>query len=286
MEIISESKLFGGRQLRVRHASDTVKCSMVFSLFLPPQAGGATEAKVPLLTWLSGLTCTDENFTTKAGAQRRAAQVGMAILAPDTSPRGDGVPDDPDGAYDFGLGAGFYVNATQAPWAEHYHMADYVTCELPHLVATNFAVDLERHGISGHSMGGHGALTSFLRNRSAYRSVSAFAPICAPRQCPWGEKALSRYLGDDRTAWSAYDACELLKSADTPARLLVDQGEADTFLGEQLKPELLEEAARAGAHDLTLRRHPGYDHSYNFMATFMDDHIDHHAREMGEMGLG
>jgi len=247
---------------------------MTFAVFLPPQAEAG---RVPVLYWLSGLTCTDENFVTKAGAQQFAAEHGIAVVAPDTSPRGDGVPDDPEGAYDFGLGAGFYVNATQAPWSEHYHMYDYVVQELPQLVNGNFPVDPERQSIFGHSMGGHGALTVTLKNPGRFRSVSAFAPIVAPMQVPWGHKALGGYLGPDREAWKDYDTCELIATAKERLPLLVDQGGGDQFLQDQLKPELLESACKAHGHPLTLRMQPGYDHSYFFMASFMKDHFAHHA---------
>jgi len=283
MDIIADSKMFGGRQLRVRHPSQACQCDMTFSLFLPPlpEPTPDQEAKAPLLTFLSGLTCTDENFTTKAGAQRRAAELGLAILAPDTSPRGDGVPDDPNGAYDFGLGAGFYVNATQSPWATNYNMARYVSEELPALVAEHFPIDAERQSISGHSMGGHGALTLALRTPGKYRSVSAFAPIVAPMSVPWGEKALTGYLGDDRSTWAAYDTCALVEATQPGLELFVDQGDADTFLTEQLRPELLEAACAKSGHSRTIRMQPGYDHSYNFIATFIGDHLDHHAKALG-----
>lgn len=268
---------FGGEQLQFTHESAACKCTMTFSIFLPPQAKAG---KVPVVWWLSGLTCTDQNFVTKAGAQGPAAELGVAVIAPDTSPRGENVPDDPDGAYDFGLAAGFYVNATQAPFAEHYQMYSYIVDELPALVGAEFPLDMERQGIFGHSMGGHGALTIGLKNPERYRSISAFAPIVSPLNCPWGHKALGGYLGDDRDAWAAHDACALVASAaggsDTRP-LLVDQGDADGFLDEQLKPHLLREACDAAGRDLTLRMQPGYDHSYFFMASFMDDHLRHHA---------
>ena len=277
LEKVSSNKSFGGDQMRFTHASKACNCDMTFAIYLPP---AAEHGPVPVLYWLSGLTCTDENFVTKAGAQDFAAEHGLAIVAPDTSPRGEGVADDPDGAYDFGLAAGFYVNATQAPWAEHYHMYDYVTEELPALIAAEFAVDASRQGVFGHSMGGHGALTIALKNPGKYKSVSAFAPICAPSQVPWGHKALGGYLGDDREVWKAHDACELIASAGERLPILVDQGDADTFLAEQLKPELLEAACSAAGHPLTLRMQPGYDHSYYFIATFMGDHVRHHASAM------
>lgn len=274
MEQISSHRCFGGQQLRLRHRSQVLDCEMAFSLYLPPQA---EQRAVPLLHWLSGLTCSDENFVFKAGAQRYAAEYGVAILAPDTSPRGDGVPDDPDGAWDFGLGAGFYVNATEAPWKRHYRMYDYVSSELPALVLERFSLDAERQSISGHSMGGHGALTIALKNPGRYRSVSAFAPICAPMECPWGEKAFGNYLGADRTTWAAYDASQLLRHASGQLPMLIDQGEADNFLREQLKPELLQQAAASANYPLTLRMQAGYDHSYYFIASFIGEHMAFHA---------
>ncbi|MEM9624572.1 MAG: S-formylglutathione hydrolase [Pseudomonadota bacterium] len=277
MQLIAENRCFGGRQLRYQHASNVLACDMNFSVFLPAQAD---TGKVPVLYWLSGLTCSDENFVTKAGAQRYAAEHGLAIVAPDTSPRGEGVPDDPDGAWDFGLGAGFYVNATQAPWAENYRMYDYVVEELPSLIAEALPVDHTRVAISGHSMGGHGALTIALRNPGRYRSVSAFAPICSPLNCPWGEKALGNYLGPDRSQWLMYDSCELLSQADKKLPMLVDQGEADDFLYGQLKPDLLAEAARQADYPLQLRMHPGYDHSYFFITSFIEEHIAFHASHL------
>lgn len=265
---------FGGEQLQFTHQSTACSCPMTFSIYLPPQA---KTSKVPVVWWLSGLTCTDQNFVTKAGAQGPAAELGLAVIAPDTSPRGDGVPDDPEGAYDFGLAAGFYVNATQAPFAEHYQMYSYIVDELPALVGAQFPLDIERQGIFGHSMGGHGALTIGLKNPERYRSISAFAPIVSPLNCPWGHKALGGYLGDDKEAWAAHDACALVASTSDARPLLVDQGDADNFLEEQLKPHLLEEACKASGRALTLRMQPGYDHSYYFMASFMDDHLRHHA---------
>lgn len=274
MEQIGGNKCFGGWQRRYRHRSATLDCDMVFSLFLPPQV---EQGPVPLLYWLSGLTCNDENFVTKAGAQRVAAELGLAIVAPDTSPRGDGVPDDADGSWDFGLGAGFYVNATQEPWRKHYRMYDYVVEELPTLLASNFPVDLSRAAISGHSMGGHGALVIALRNPGRFRSVSAFAPICSPMRCPWGEKALTGYLGDDREQWLQYDATHLVANARERLPVLVDQGDADNFLIEQLKTPLLREAAVEADYPMTIRMQPGYDHSYFFIASFIDDHLRFHG---------
>ena len=269
MEQLAENRCFGGRQLRFKHAAESTGCEMTFSAFLPSETKSSS---VPVLYWLSGLTCTDENFVTKAGAQQYAAKHGVAVIAPDTSPRGEDVPDDPEGAYDFGLGAGFYVNATQAPWAEHYRMYDYVTQELPELVNASLPIDAERMAISGHSMGGHGALTIALKNPDRYRSVSAFSPICSPLNCPWGEKALSGYLGNDRSHWTDYDATALIHKADSQLPMLVDQGEADDFLAEQLKPELLERAGAEASYPMTVRRHAGYDHSYFFIASFIDRH--------------
>ncbi len=277
MEHVSAVTCFGGSQQQWTHSSTATGCQMRFSIFLPPQV---QNGPVPVLYWLSGLTCTDENFVTKAGAQRYAAESGVAIVAPDTSPRGEGVPDDPEGAYDFGLGAGFYVNATQEPWSKHYRMYDYIVDELPDLVARNFDVDGTRAGVFGHSMGGHGALTIGLRNPDRYRSISAFSPICSPLNCPWGEKALGGYLGEDRDAWASHDACALVSTATVKTPLLVDQGEADGFLHDQLKPELLEAACAANGHPLTLRMQPGYDHSYYFIASFVGDHVRHHAKAL------
>ena len=270
---VSETRCFGGRQLRLSHKSAACNCDMTFAAFLPEEAA---QGPVPVLIWLSGLTCNDENFTQKAGAQRYAAEHGMALIAPDTSPRGDGVPDDPDGAYDFGLGAGFYVNATQAPWASHYRMYDYITSDLPGALA-ELPVDLGRAGISGHSMGGHGALTIALRNPGVYKSVSAFAPIVSPLNCPWGHKALAGYLGPDRALWASHDTVSLIANAQERLPLLIDQGLADGFLEEQLKPELLRDACTSAGHPLDLRLQDGYDHSYFFIATFIGDHIRHHA---------
>lgn len=271
MERIEHRACFGGWQDVYRHRSATLDCEMNFAIYLPPQA---QDGPVPVLYWLSGLTCTEQNFITKAGAQRYAAEHGIAIVAPDTSPRGDAVAD-ADG-YDLGKGAGFYVNATQAPWAAHYRMYDYVADELPALVEANFPVTSMR-AISGHSMGGHGALVVALRNPGRYRSVSAFSPIVAPAGVPWGEKAFSAYLGDDREAWTRYDASELVKSAAEKLPILIDQGEADEFLDTQLKPWLLKEAADAAGYPVYLRMQPGYDHSYYFIASFIGEHIAHHA---------
>lgn len=273
IEQIASNRSFGGWHQRFRHHSAVLECDMVFAVYLPPQAA---HGPVPVLYWLSGLTCTDENFMQKAGAQRMAAELGLALVAPDTSPRGAAVPGDPDGSWDFGHGAGFYVNATQAPYDRHYRMYDYVVDELPRLVEAEFPLNGLR-AISGHSMGGHGALVCALKNPGRYRSVSAFAPISNPTDCPWGHKAFTRYLGEDRECWKAWDASLLIGTATERLPILVDQGEADGFLAEQLKPEALRRACEASAHALTLRLQPGYDHSYYFIASFIDDHLRHHA---------
>lgn len=277
IENVSWNKSFGGWHKQYTHHSAVLNCDMRFAIFLPPHI--AQGKKVPVLYWLSGLTCTDENFMQKAGAQRLAAELGIAIVTPDTSPRGEGVADDPEGAYDFGLGAGFYVNATQAPWNRHYQMYDYVVNELPTLIEEHFPVS-DKRAISGHSMGGHGALMIALRNPSRYSSVSAFSPISNPINCPWGEKALSGYLGDDRTTWLQYDTTELLKNNQQPVPALVDQGSQDSFLEEQLKPESLAEAAQSVDYPLELRMQEGYDHSYYFIASFIDDHLRFHAQHL------
>ncbi|NND66089.1 MAG: S-formylglutathione hydrolase [Halioglobus sp.] len=277
MEQVAENACFGGRQLRFAHRSDVLSCDMHVAVYLPPQAQGG---KVPVLYWLSGLTCTDENFTTKAGAQRYAAEHGIAIVAPDTSPRGDDVPDDPEGAYDFGLGAGFYVNATEAPWSKHYHMYDYVVDELPSLVTAALPLDGARAGISGHSMGGHGAITLGLNNPDRYKSISAFAPISSPLNCPWGEKALGNYLGADRERWKKHDSATCIRAAQQQLPLLVDQGDADDFLAEQLQPELLRAACDETGYAATLRMQPGYDHSYYFIASFIGEHLAFHAQHL------
>lgn len=277
LEVLADQRLFGGRQLTCRHASVETGTAMRFALYLPPQAA---DGPVPALWFLSGLTCTEDNVTVKAGAQRFAAREGLAFIAPDTSPRGPDVPDDPDGAWDFGLGAGFYVDAAQEPWARHYRMRSYLERELPALLAGAFPLDLSRQGVTGHSMGGHGALTLALRNPGRFRSVSAFAPIASPMNCPWGQKALGGYLGEDRAAWRAYDACALIEDGARVDALLVDQGAADAFLDAQLKPELLRSACDRAGIDLTLRLQPGYDHSYHFIATFIEDHVAWHAERL------
>ncbi|MCP8899569.1 S-formylglutathione hydrolase [Gilvimarinus sp. HB14] len=274
MEPISSNKCFGGWHKRYSHQSSVLNCTMEFAVYLPPVV---SEGKsVPVVYWLSGLTCTDENFMQKAGAQRIAAELGVALVAPDTSPRGEGVADDADGAYDLGLGAGFYVNATAEPWARHYQMYDYVVKELPELIEQYFPVTQQR-AISGHSMGGHGALTVALQNAGRYSSVTAFSPISNPVDCPWGKKAFSAYLGSDEKLWQEYDASVLMaKGGDVPA--LVDQGDADNFLREQLKPEALQKAADKSGYPLELRLQPGYDHSYYFIASFIEEHLRFHAR--------
>ncbi len=277
VETLTETRCWDGRQMRFTHQSATLSCAMTFSLYLPPQAA---QEKVPVLYWLSGLTCTDENFVQKAGAQRYAAEYGVAIVTPDTSPRGDDVPDDPEGAWDFGLGAGFYLNATQTPWNTHYRMYDYITLELPQLIAENFPVLPERCSIFGHSMGGHGALSIALRNPDLYRSVSAFSPIVAPTQCPWGRKALGYYLGDSLEEWNKHDSCALIAAGARQLPMLVDQGEADDFLEEQLKTQLLEQVCEDTGYRATIRRQAGYDHSYFFIASFIGSHIGFHAQAL------
>ncbi len=276
LETVSQARSFGGTQFVYRHDSAETGTPMRFSAFVPPQAASGP---VPVVWFLSGLTCTEENFTVKAGAQRIAAELGLAVIAPDTSPRGEGVPDDPEGAYDFGLGAGFYVDATEAPFAQHYRMRSYVERELP-AVLGELPLDMARQGITGHSMGGHGAVTIALRNPGRFKAVSAFAPISSPINCPWGEKALGGYVGGDRSAWREYDSCALMEDGRTLPDLLVDQGTADTFLASQLKPELLEAAAAKAGIPLTLRRQEGYDHSYYFIASFMEDHLRWHAERL------
>ena len=281
MELLSENRCFGGLHRRYRIHSEQLAGDTVFAVFLPPQA--LEGARVPALYWLSGLTCTDENVMQKAGAQRLAAELGLALVAPDTSPRGEGVPTDPQGSWDFGLGAGFYVDATQAPWSRHYRMHSYVSAELPALLEAQLPLS-DRRGISGHSMGGHGALVAAMRHPGRYSSVSAFAPIANPARCPWGQKAFAYLLGPDPQVWQGWDASALLAAGQGPVGpdgqplpLLVDQGTADAFLESQLRPDALEAAAAAAGHPLQLRRQAGYDHSYFFVASFIDDHLRHHA---------
>jgi S-formylglutathione hydrolase len=279
VEIVSENKAHGGRQLVVKHPSSATGTDMTFSIFLPPQAAESGN-RLPVVWYLSGLTCTHANVTEKGEYRAACAEHGLIFVAPDTSPRGEGVPDDPAGAYDFGLGAGFYVDATEKPFARHYRMWTYVTEELPALVAAEFPVDLERQGITGHSMGGHGALTVALRNPERFRSVSAFAPIVAPSQVPWGEKALAGYLGRDRQAWRKHDAVALIEDGARVGELLVDVGTADNFLGTELKPELLQKACADAGIKLQLNLRDGYDHSYYFISTFMADHLRWHAERL------
>lgn len=268
-------KSFGGWTKHYSHHSQTLNCDMRFAIFLPPQT--ANGQSVPVLYWLSGLTCTDENFIQKAAAQRVAAELGIAIVAPDTSPRGADVAND-DG-YDLGQGAGFYVNATVAPWNRHYHMYDYVLNELPQLVETTFPVS-DKRSISGHSMGGHGALVMALRNAQRFESVSAFSPISNPVNSPWGKKAFGAYLGEDASSWAKYDASMLMRDATQFVPALVDQGDADEFLQTQLKPQALEAAAKVSAYPLELNRREGYDHSYYFIASFIEDHLRFHAKHL------
>jgi S-formylglutathione hydrolase len=276
LDMIESHASFGGTQRIYRHDSQAIGLPMRFSVYLPPLA---QQQKVPTLFYLAGLTSTEETFPIKAGAQRFAAQHGLALIAPDTSPRGAGVPGESD-AWDFGVGAGFYVDATQAPWAKHYRMYSYVRDELRETVVNELPVDGSRLGIFGHSMGGHGALMLALRNPDLYRSVSAFAPIAAPMRCPWGEKAFSGYLGEDRETWRQYDASELVATASRKiaAGILIDQGLNDQFLATQLNPDVFEVACRAAGQPLTLRRREGYDHGYYFISTFIEDHIAHHAK--------
>ena len=277
MERIEQHASFGGRQEVWKHASTSTGTDMKVGVYLPPKAVAGEQC--PVLYWLSGLTCTEQNFITKAGAQQFAAQHNLIVVAPDTSPRGEGVPN--DDAYDLGQGAGFYLNATQAPWAPHFRMEDYVVQELPALIERHFPATTAR-GIFGHSMGGHGALTLALRHPGRYKSVSAFSPIVAPSIVPWGQKAFTAYLGDDREAWKAHDTVQLIAASDPAKRvpLLVDQGGADEFLATQLKPELLQAACEQVGYPLTLRLQPGYDHSYYFIASFMGDHFAHHAKAL------
>jgi S-formylglutathione hydrolase len=282
MEIVSSHGCFEGEQRFYRHDSQVIGLPMRFSAYLPP-AAVHEKKRVPVLFYLAGLTCTEETFPAKAGAQRLAAKLGMALVCPDTSPRGANVPGEAD-AWDFGVGAGFYLDATQAPWSTHWRMESYLMNELLPLVGEALPLDIERASVFGHSMGGHGALTLALRHPGRFRSVSAFAPVVAPSQVPWGIKAFTRYLGPDRAAWKAHDATELMaaqKAPPYPHGILIDQGLDDKFLAEQLKPELFEEACAKAGQPLTLRRHPGYDHSYYFISTFVADHLRHHSRALG-----
>ena len=275
MKQISETLCFGGRQLVFDHDSAATGTTMRFGVFLPPQA---EHGPCPAVVFLSGLTCTHENFTTKAGAQRMAAELGLIVIAPDTSPRGEDVADVDD--YSLGQGAGFYLDATEPPWSKHFKMREYVAEELHALMLDQFPIDPGRVGVLGHSMGGHGALTCHLREPDKFRSVSAFAPVVAPMGVPWGQAAFTAYLGADQSAWEAYDATRLVAEAPSEAHILIDQGLDDQFLDEQLQPERFEAAARAAGQTLTVRRHPGYDHSYYFIATFIEDHLRHHAEAL------
>ncbi|KAB8319973.1 S-formylglutathione hydrolase [Tolypothrix campylonemoides VB511288] len=277
LNLISEYKSFGGKLGFYSHSSSTCNGEMRFAIYQPPQA---TEEPVPVLYFLSGLTCTEETFMAKSGVQKYAAKYGLMVVAPDTSPRNTGIPGEDDD-WDFGTGAGFYVDATVEPWASHYRMYSYVVHELPSLIAQHFSVQPEQQGIFGHSMGGHGAIVCAIRNPQQYKSVSAFAPIAAPMRCPWGEKAFSRYLGEDKESWRAYDASELVRQLGYHSSIFIDQGTADKFLKEQLLPQVFEQACAAVNQPLNLRYQEGYDHSYYFIASFIEDHIRHHADSLG-----
>lgn len=284
LETISETNCFGGRIGFYGHPSSVNNCDMRFSVFVPPQAA---HGKVPVVTFLSGLTCTEENFMVKSGAQRVAAELGLMLVSPDTSPRGDAVPDDPDDDYDFGLAAGFYLNATQEPWSQHYQMYDYVTTELQDVVFDNFPGDRDRHGLTGHSMGGHGSLIIGLRNPQMFKSISAFAPICSTLHSPWGQKALGYYLGSDTSTWHEFDACEVARNVEDTShwsRILVDQGASDPYLEEQLQPELLQAACKESGLALDLRIHAGFDHGYYFISTFIDEHLRFHQEQLCRNG--
>lgn len=273
LETVSTNMAFGGVQGVYKHRSSATGTEMTFSVFVPPHAPGS---KLPVVWYLSGLTCTHTNVTDKGEYRKACAEYGLIFVAPDTSPRGEGVPDDPEGAYDFGLGAGFYVDATEPPFARHYRMRSYIEDELPGLVGANFPADMTRQGIMGHSMGGHGALTISLRNPGRFRSTSAFAPIVSPMNCPWGHKALGGYLGTDQSAWAEYDACALIAGGARLPHLLIDQGDADKFLTDQLKTHLLAEACQTAGQKAMIRTQPDYDHSYYFISTFMGEHLAWH----------
>ena len=279
LETLSEHRCFGGVQGYYRHPSAVIGLPMKFGVFVPPQAA---QGPVPVLFFLAGLTCTEETFAIKAGAQRVAAELGLMLVTPDTSPRDTGI-EGASAAWDFGHGAGFYLDATQAPWAPHFRMESWITQELRECVLSNFAARADRVGVWGHSMGGHGALTLALRHPALFQSVSAFAPIAAPTQCPWGEKAFTGYLGDDRAAWAEHDATELVKAGRKVPPLLIDQGLADNFLAAQLHPHLFEAACQQAGQALTLRRHEGYDHGYYFIASFVEDHLRHHAQTLTDL---
>ena len=274
IEECSSSKVFGGYHKQFSHQSTSLHCSMRFAIFLPP--GASTDTPVPVLYWLSGLSCTDENFMQKAGAFKKAAELGIAIVAPDTSPRGQDVPDDKDGNYDLGLGAGFYLNATEPPWNTHYHMYDYVVNELPQIIEKHFPVTAIK-SVAGHSMGGHGALTIGIKNADKYESISAFSPVCHPSHSPWGIKIFRQYLGEDQETWKAYDACQLLGESGCSLPILVDQGDQDSFLVDQLHPDDLVIAAKKHNTQLNLRMQTGYDHSYFFISTFIAEHLTFHS---------
>jgi S-formylglutathione hydrolase len=277
IETLSSNRSFGGAQGIYKHASATTGTDMTFSVFVPDHAPGV---KLPVIWYLSGLTCTHANVTEKGDYRRACSDLGLIFVAPDTSPRGDNVPDDANGAYDFGLGAGFYVDATQPPFDQHYQMRSYIERELPDVIAAHFPVDVARQGIMGHSMGGHGALTISLRNPGRFQSTSAFAPIVAPTQVPWGQKAMAGYLGEDRSTWAPYDACALIAGGARLPNLLIDQGDADDFLAEQLKTDLLVDTCKAAGQPATIRMQPGYDHSYYFIASFMSQHLAWHAAQL------
>ncbi len=276
IETLSEHRCFGGVQGFYRHDSAEIGLPMKFGVFVPPQAA---HGPMPVLFFLAGLTCNEETFAIKAGAQRVAAELGLAIVTPDTSPRDTGI-EGADASWDFGHGAGFYLDATQEPWTKHFRMESWITRELRQMVMTNFPTRPDKVGISGHSMGGHGALTLALRHPGLYQSVSAIAPICAPSQCPWGEKAFGGYLGPDRAAWAEHDATELMKAGVQLPSLLIDQGLADNFLATQLHPHLFETLCQQSGQPLSLRRHAGYDHGYYFIASFFEDHLRHHAQAL------
>lgn len=278
IERIKSDKVFDGAVEVYRHTSKVNNCDMQFSIFRPQKEQQST---VPILTWLSGLTCNEDTFMFKAGALKLASELGIMIVTPDTSPRGKDIPDDKDGAYDFGLGAGFYVNATQAPWNNNYNMYDYISKELPNIISSNFDADLSRHGIFGHSMGGHGALTIGLKNPDIYRSISAFAPICNPVNCPWGKKAFGNYLGDDQSSWNAYDASEIVASGDYKSKqniIRIDQGLDDEFYERELSTDKFEQVCREKELEIEIYRHPGHGHGYYFITTFIEDHLRHHAK--------
>lgn len=279
IQTVSEQASFGGTQGVYSHTSQELGCDMRFAVYAPP---GASDAPKPVVFWLSGLTCTEDNFTVKAGAQRAAAELGLVIVAPDTSPRGEDVPDDAD-SYDFAKGAGFYLDATRQPWSKNYRMYSYITGELPALIFKHFPARADRQGIMGHSMGGHGALTIGLKHPETFASVSAFSPIVAPSQVPWGEKAFSGYLGPDKDAWAEYDATALIEAGKRhPGTILIDQGDADNFLEEQLRPTFFVDACAKAGQGVNLRMQPGYDHSYFFIATFIEDHLRHHAAALAD----